>query len=141
MSAPIPAEQFAAVANRVAPPAFAKPNRVGRQFDLHPALHLATFGGFFAYLGIMWLAFGNPELVLPFVIFVAFLAASLIVPAYWERVAHQDGPKQSFAEFLQEGVECATGHVTARQTMVQVLIMPAMLVFWGLSVALIRALV
>ena len=141
MSAPIPAEQFAAIANRVAPPAFAKPNRVDRQFDLPPVLHLATFGGFFAYLGIMWLAFGNPELVLPFVIFVTFLAASLIVPAYWERIADQDGPKQSFAEFLQEGVECATGRVTAGEAMVQVLIMPAMLVFWGLSIAAIRAFV
>lgn len=140
MTAHTPTRLFAN-ATPLAPPAYAKPNRVERQFDLHPALHLATFGGFFAYLGIMWLAFGNPELVLPFVIFVVFLAGSLIVPAYWERVAHQDGPKQSFAEFLREGIDCATGHLTAGETMVQVLIMPTMLVAWGLIVATIRALV
>lgn len=137
MNAPTPAHLFATDAS----PAFAKPNRVERQFDLHPALHLALFGGFFAYLGIMWLAFGNPELVLPFAIFVVFLAGSLIVPAWWGRVARQEGPRQSWAEFLQEGVDCATGHLNARETAVQVLIMPAMLVLWGLIVATIRALV
>lgn len=138
MTVHMTARELAAIAAPV-PPAYAKPNRVARTFDLHPALHIATFAGFFAYLGIMWLAFGNPELVLPFVIFVVFLAGSFAVPAWWARVARQDGPVASWREFLNEGIDCATGHLNARQAMVQVLIMPAMLIGWGLMVAAIRA--
>lgn len=128
-----------AVFARATMPAHFRPNRVERVFDLHPALHVALFGGFFAYLGIMWAAFGNPELAIPFTIFVVFLAAAFIVPACWARVAEGQGPKQSFAAFLEEGFACQTGRIGAGAAMVQVLIMPAMLVIWGLAVAIIAA--
>jgi hypothetical protein len=116
-------------------------NRAPHVFDLHPALHVATFAGFFAYLGIMWLAFGTDQLIIPFVIFAVFLGGAFIVPAWWARVAPPAGQTGDFDDFLREGVECETGHVTAGAAMVQVLIMPAMLLCWGLSVAIIKALV
>ncbi|MDF7775673.1 hypothetical protein P1X14_10485 [Sphingomonas sp. AOB5] len=115
------------------------PNRTGRVFDLHPAIHVAVFGGFFAYLGIMWAAFGNAELAIPFVIFAVFLAGSFITPAMWARVSPNIGPKADWSKFLRDGFDCETGHLTARATMAQVLIMPAMLILWGLAIALIRA--
>lgn len=107
-------------------------------FGLHPALHVATFAGFFAYLGIMWAAFGHAELVLPFAIFVVFLGGAYMTPAMWARVAGPaEGP--SWSEFLRDGTVCATGHVSAGSAIVQVLIMPAMLLFWGVAVAAIAA--
>jgi hypothetical protein len=117
----------------------AEPPAAGRVFDLHPALHAAVFGGFAAYLGIMWAAFGTAQLILPFAIFFVFLAGAWITPAMWARVAGTPGRKTSWSEFLRDGFECGTGHVTAGAAMGQVLIMPAMLLLWGLAVAVIKA--
>lgn len=110
-----------------------------RVFDLHPALHAGVFGGFFAYLGIMWAAFATRELVIPFVIFAVFLAAAWIVPALWAKVAETPGAKPSFSEFLRDGFACETGRITAGAAMGQVLIMPAMLILWGTAIAVIVA--
>lgn len=110
-------------------------------FDLHPALHIGVFAGFFAYLGIMWAAFGEKGLVIPFAIFAVFLAGAFIVPAWWARVAPGEGRAPSFADFMRDGVVCATGHQTAGAALVQVLIMPAMLIGWGLFLAIVRQLV
>lgn len=127
-----------ALADRVALP---RHNRMERTFDLHPALHVAVFGGFALYLAIMWAAFHERSLVIPFAIFFFFLAAFFVVPAAWVRVESRPGPFATWGDFLREGLESATGHATARETMAQVLIMPVMLVLWGVIVALIRALV
>jgi len=110
-----------------------------RVFDLHPALHAAVFGGFFAYLAIMWATFATGELILPFAIFVIFLAAAWIVPACWARVAGTPGRKASWSEFMRDGFVCETGRVSAGAAMGQVLIMPAMLILWGLAIAVIKA--
>lgn len=123
----------------VAPPADFLPNRSGRVFDLHPALHVALFGGFFVYLGIMWSAFGNAELAIPFAIFAIFLAGSFITPALWARVSPHTGPKADWSRFLRDGFTCETGHLTAGATVAQVMIMPVMLIFWGFAIAVIRA--
>lgn len=115
----------------------AAPARREHVFGLHPALHVATFAGFFAYLGVMWAAFGNAELAIPFVIFVTFLAAAFIVPALWAKVAPAEGP--SWQEFLRDGVVCETGPLAAGPAMLQVLIMPTVLIAWGIAIAIIQA--
>lgn len=127
-----------AIADRVAPPAHS--DRDGRSFDLHPALHVGVFGGFGVYLAVMWSAFGQRELIIPFAIFFFFTAAFFVVPAAWARIENRTGTVADWSEFLRDGFNCATGHLSARETMAQVLIMPVMLLLWGLSVAVIRAL-
>ncbi|MFL9840679.1 hypothetical protein ABS767_06895 [Sphingomonas sp. ST-64] len=131
MNMPIHAQAFAA----------ARPlrrNRGEHVFDLHPSLHIGVFAGFFAYLGIMWAAFGEKGLAIPFVIFAVFLAAAFAVPAWWARVAPGEGRAPSFAEFMEEGLPTETGPLAAGGVIVQVMIMPVMLMVWGLIVAAIR---
>lgn len=136
MNAPI---DHAALLEVTRPSPALRRNRAGRVFDLPPVLHIATFAGFFVYLGILWSALAHRELVIPFAIFAVFLAASFVVPALWSRIAPPAGPVGDFADFLREGFECATGHLTAGQTIAQVMIMPAMLIGWGIAVAIIVA--
>lgn len=107
-------------------------------FDLHPALHIGVFAGFFAYLGIMWAAFGEKGLVIPFAIFGVFLAAAFIVPGWWARVAPGEARAPSFADFVEHGLPTGSGHLGAGGATVQVMIMPVMLMIWGLIVAVIR---
>lgn len=117
-------------------------NRADHVFDLHPALHVGLFAGFFAYLGLMWAAFGEAQLGIPFAVFAIFLAAAFAVPAWWARVVPDEGGrKPGWNEFLGEGMVCETGRQSARGVMVQVLIMPAMLIMWGAFLVVVRALV
>jgi hypothetical protein len=122
-----------------APPA--RPNRVDRVFDLHPALHIATFGAFALYLAVMWAAFGEKDLLISFGIFAVFIAGFFFVPAAWTRIDVREGPLASWGDFMREGFDCLTGHLTAKETIAQVMIMPAMLLFWGVCVAAIKAFV
>jgi hypothetical protein len=125
----------------IVPAPAARPNRTDRVFDLHPALHIATFGGFGVYVAIMWAAFGQKDLLISFAVFAVFIAAFFFVPAAWARIDVRTGPFASWNDFMREGFDCLTGHLTARETIAQVLIMPAMLLLWGVSVAVIKALV
>lgn len=139
MSAHYPSTQFTVRTDGTMPPATIGHNRrAAHVFDLHPSLHLAVFGGFFVYLGIMWTAFADPGLAIPFVIFVIFLAASVIVPGMWARIAPDAGPRETWADFRREGIDTASGRLTADAATAQVLIMPAMLVLWGIAVAVVR---
>ncbi len=138
MEMPVHTKAFADAAP-IAPPL--RRNRAPHVFDLPPALHIGVFGGFFVYLGAMWAAFGEPQLIIPFAIFAVFLAAAFIVPALWARVAPNDGPKSRWSEFIADGFVCETGHLPAGGVIVQVMIMPVMLIGWGLFLAVVRQLV
>ncbi|MGJ3649988.1 hypothetical protein ACLB0R_16150 [Sphingomonas sp. GlSt437] len=128
-----------------ASPAIAEPSqalsngRTPHVFDLPPILHIGMFAGFFVFLGIMWSAFADPELAIPFAIFAILLGAALVVPGLWAHVAPASGTAQTWGDFQRDGIVCATGHVAATAAIAQVMIMPAMLIIWGLAVALIHA--
>ena len=115
-------------------------NRATRTFDLHPALFAVTVGCYLAYLVVMAVTFMNDELVIPFAIFAITIVAGFLVPGLWARVAGPAvGRMQSWADFMSEGIDTYTGHLSGRSAAVQVLIMPVMLVGWGLIIAIIRA--
>ncbi len=146
MSKSFPADHFAASAIAPAPMTAARAadaplrGEYGRTFDLHPALFALTFGAYMAYLGIMAFAFADAEMAIPFVIFAIFVVAGFGTPALWARIAPAPrGQAPAWATFRREGFECLTGHVSAGGAMVQVLIMPAVLIFWGLTMAIIAA--
>ena len=117
-------------------------NRAERVFGLHPFLFAATVGGYFAFLAIMAAAFMNPNLVIPFAIFIVYVVMAFGVPALWARVAGRPvGRFQSWAEFRSEGMEIETGHIGSEGAIAQVLVLPTLIVGWGLAVAVIAVLV
>lgn len=136
MTAQFPAEQFVQVRAATLP----HRGEYGRMFDLHPALYALTFGGYMAYIALMGLAFADKEMAIPVAIFFLFVIAGFGTPAIWARIAPAPrGERPRWATFMREGFECMTGHVSAKGAMVQVLIMPVLLLVWGLSVAIIAA--
>ena len=115
-------------------------NRAERTFGLHPALFAATIGAYLAFLAIMAAAFMNPNLVIPFAIFVVYLGMYFGVPSLWARVVGRPvGRFQSWAEFRSEGMEIETGHIASGAAIAQVLVLPALIVGFALAVALIAA--
>ena len=99
-------------------------------------------GLFLTYLAIMAAGFPHPEMILPMSIFVLFIGAAFGVPALWVRMK-PDNPTRalSWDRFRYDGISTGSGHLTAGEATVQVLLMPALIVFWGLCVVTIAAFV
>ena len=75
-------------------------------------------------------------------IFVFIILAGFGVPTIWTKLAPQAPARaKSWARFQREGIVSLTGHNTAGAATVQVLILPVLIVVWGLAVVTIAALV
>jgi hypothetical protein len=112
-----------------------------RNFGLPTALYGATVAGYLGFLAVVGSAFANPVLAIPMAIFVVFIIAGFGVPALWTRLAGNTSVPQTLGEFEAKGIQTNTGRLAARDATIQVLILPVLLVVWGLAVAVIAALV
>jgi hypothetical protein len=112
-----------------------------RNFGLPTALYGATVGGYLGFLVVVGSAFANPVLAIPMAIFVLFIVAGFGIPALWTRLAGNTSEPQTLGEFEARGIMTATGRLAAKDATIQVLILPVLLVIWGLAIAVIAAVV
>lgn len=130
-------DQFA---NAVAVNPPARSNRGRYPFDLHPALYVGTIACYFGFLAIMGIAFMNAELVLPFAIFLIYIAMAFGTPALWARLGERDTrPKPSWDAWLAQGIDTGSGWLGGSAAVAQVMTLPVLIVLWGVAVAIIRA--
>jgi hypothetical protein len=115
---------------------------VDRSFGLPTLLYGLTVGSYFAFLAIMAIGLATRELIIPIGICVVYITMAFGVPSLWARMKpdHRSRP-QSMGQFSLYGIETYTGRVTARDAMIQVLILPVIILFWGVAVVIIAALV
>ena len=123
-------------------PALRATTTVDRSFELPAGLFVGTAGCYLAFLATMALGFGNPHLIIPMAIIVAFIVMAFGVPAMWMRMK-PDHPQKltSWSRFRREGVMTAFGRSTAGGATVQVLILPVLILAWGFAVVTIAAVV
>ena len=115
-------------------------NRGERVFDLHPAVHFMLLGTYLAFAGILCVTFMGKDLVVPAAIVGIGIVALFLTPGLWARVVPDDGaPKQSWAEFLQEGVDCITGRLTACQALAQIMVLPVLMLGVAFVFAVVKA--
>jgi hypothetical protein len=89
----------------------------------------------------MALATMNPELVIPLAICALFLFVAFGVNAKWVRMNPVNSSKPlGWGRFSLEGIMTNTGRVSARDASAQVLVLPLLIVFWGLAVVTLKAL-
>ncbi len=112
-----------------------------RNFGLPPVLYAATVACYLGFLAVVGAAFANPELAIPMVIFVVFIIAGFGVPTVWTRLRDNRSAPQTLGEFQVHGIMTHTGRLAPRDATVQVLILPVLLVVWGIVVAVIAAVV
>jgi len=130
-------------APKAAAPAAPARNQVesDRNFGLPKALYATTVGCYLGFLAVVSTAFANPELAIPMVIFVVFIVAGFGVPAIWTRLAGKTSEPQTMGEFRLKGIMTHTGRLAPRDATIQMLILPVLLVAWGLAVVVIAAVV
>lgn len=114
--------------------------RVERSFDLPPVLHVATAGLYLAFIGVMAVAFQDRGLIIPMVIFVIYIVMAFGVPAMWMRMKPDHAAKPlRWSEFSRLGINTYTGNMSAKDATGQVLMLPVLILGWGLAIAVIAA--
>ena len=112
-----------------------------RNFELPAGLFATTVGCYLAFLGVMFAAFGNPVLVIPMIIFAVSIIAGFGVPAIWVRLRDNASKPLTGDEFARKGIMTNTGRLRPRDATIQVLILPVLVVVWGVTAAIVAAVV
>lgn len=109
-------------------------------FELPPVLHFATAALLLGFVGVLSLAFANPEMAVPFGVFVAFIAAFFAVPAIFVRGAPEGSARpRQWAEFMERGIAVEHGRCSGRDAAVLVLALPVFIFCFAVAVAIIAA--
>jgi len=116
--------------------------RVDRTFGLPSGLYFGTVGLYLAFLGLLISAFHNPELLLPMAVIIGSIIFGFGVNRTWAAMKPENDSKPAtWGQFASSGVQTLSGHLTAAEASIQVLMLPVLIVFWGLSVVIIAAIV
>ena len=116
------------------------PTAVDRSFELPTRLYVAMAALFFAAVGVMAFGFAAPDLIVPAGIIAVVIAMFFGVPAQWVRMKPESPQRAtSWARFQRDGIMTPFGRSTAGAATVQVLILPALILVWGLAVVTIAA--
>jgi len=123
-------------------PALRIPTAVDRSFELPTGLYAAMAALFFAAAGVMAVGFAAPMMVVPTAIIAVFIAMYFAVPAMWVRMKPDNAQRAaSWARFRRDGVMTPYGRSTAGAATVQMLILPVLILMWGIAVVTIAAVV
>lgn len=118
------------------------PHTVDRNFELPARLYISMAVLFFAAAGVMALGFADPMMIVPTAIIGVFIAMFFAVPAMWMRMKPENSQRLTpWSRFRQHGIMTAYGHSTAGAATIQVLILPALIFLWGITVVIIAAVV
>ena len=119
-----------------------QPIAVDRSFELPTGLYIAMAALFFGFVAVMATGFAAPGMIVPTAIIVVFIAMFFGVPAQWMRMKPDHAQKlTTWARFQRDGIMTPYGRSTAGAATVQVLILPALILLWGLAVVTIAAIV
>jgi hypothetical protein len=111
-------------------------------FELPTGIFAAMAVMFTGFIVVLSLAFSDRMAVSYGVIF-AFIAAFFLVPSLWPRIKPQDQRTAalSWDEFVDRGIETATGRTSAASATILVLSLPFLILCFAIAIATIAALV
>jgi len=115
--------------------------KVDRSFGLPTGLYMATAGAYLAFLTLMASMLLNPGLVIPLAICALSVVAGFGVQTIWASMKPEsDSRPLTFGQFKHRGINTLSGHLTAAEASIQVLILPVLILAWGIACAVIIAL-
>lgn len=111
-----------------------------RSFELPTGLYIATVGAYLAFLGVMAVGFQSREMILPMVIFVAYIVMLFGTPALWARMKPETATRPlTLEQFWKRGIDTFTGHNTGAAAATQMLLLPILILLWGMATVVIAA--
>ena len=106
-----------------------------QSFELPGGLYAAMAMMFAGFVAVLALGFRGGHMAVVYGVIFVFMIAYFAIPAMFQR-------KQglSWAMFRYKGIKTATGHASAGEATVLVLLLPFLILCFGIAVALIAAL-
>lgn len=115
---------------------------VDRTFELPKGLYIATVGIYLTYLLLMGAAFQADHMVVIIGICMISVCAGFGVPALWAIMQpDNDSMNMTWQQFVRNGIETHTGVLTAKDATIQMMILPVLVLAWGMACVIIAALV
>ena len=108
-------------------------------FELPAGLYVAMGLMFAGFIVVLSLSFRD-QMAVSYGIVFAFLAAFFAVPVIFMRAKPRSSRSAlSWFEFADRGIDTATGRVSAREATLLVLLLPFLILCFGIAVAVIAA--
>ena len=107
-----------------------------QSFELPGGLYAAMATMFAGFIAVLALAFRGGHMAVAYGVIFAFLAAYFAIPAIF-----QQRKGLSWAMFRHRGIETETGRASASEATVLVLLLPSLILCFGIAIATIAAFV
>ena len=109
-----------------------------QNFELPTGLYVAMAVMFTGFVAVLALVLHGGHLAVAFGAIFAFIGIYFGVPFLFPKMSGSSGAKAlSWDEFTDRGIATATGHSTAREAAVLVLLLPSLIFCFGLAVAVL----
>lgn len=115
---------------------------VNRSFELPAGLFGITVACYLGFLALMSMLFMNGELAIPMAAFVIAIVGGFGLGWKWVAMRpDNDSATLTMGQFANRGIQTLSGRLTAAEASTQVLILPVLLLAWGVAIAVIYAVV
>ncbi len=113
-----------------------------RTFELPTGLYVATVGAYLAFLAVMALGFSSDGLILPMAVCVFYIVMAFGVPSLWVRMQPWTKSRAlTWQQFRRQGIQTGSGWLPAGAAAAQVLVLPLLVLLWGVAAVIVKALV
>lgn len=111
-------------------------------FELPTAIYIAMASMFAGFVAVLSLAFRGGHMAVVYGVIFAFMTAFFAVPALFAGVARDESRTKALSlfDFGRRGIATATGRTTAREAATLVLLLPFLILCFGIAVATIASL-
>jgi hypothetical protein len=112
-------------------------------FELPVGIYIAMASMFTGFVAVLSFAFRGGHMAVVYGVIFAFIAAFFAIPAVFPAMAGDSGRSRalSWFDFRDRGIAMATGHAPAREAAILVLLLPFLILCFGVAVATIATLV
>jgi hypothetical protein len=114
-----------------------------QSFELPSAIYIAMVTMFVGFIAVLGMAFRGGHMAVVYGVIFAFIAAFFAVPALFPRQAPEESRSKALSvfDFGHSGIATATGRATAREATILVLLLPFLILCFGIAVATIAMLI
>jgi len=112
-------------------------------FELPTGIYVAMASMFVGFVAVLGLAFRGGHMAVVYGVIFAFIAAFFAVPSLFPATGPKDGRAKALPwwDFSDRGIATATGRAGAREATILVLLLPFLILCFGIAVATIALLV